>query len=51
MAALEALVVAKGASSEAELHRCRSAWDHAAARTPHGRPIELAPADFDAARI
>ena len=49
MAALEALVVAKGASSEAELHRCRSAWDHAAARTPHGRPIELTPADFDAA--
>ena len=48
MAALEALVVAKGASSEAELQRYRGAWDQAAGRTPHGRPIELTPADFDA---
>ena len=48
-AALEALVIAKGASSDDELQRHRRAWDRAADRTPHGRPIELQPADFDAA--
>jgi nitrile hydratase accessory protein len=46
LAALEALVAAKGASTAAELARYRDAWDHAADRTPHGRPIELQPADF-----
>lgn len=44
--ALEQLVADKGASSAAELHRYRQAWDHAADRTPHGKPIELRPADF-----
>ncbi len=39
--ALEAIVAAKGASSAQELERYREAWDHAADRTPHGRPIEL----------
>ena len=48
LAALEALVAAKGASSAAELARCRDAWDHAAERTPHGRPIELRAEDFAA---
>ncbi len=47
VAALETLVAAKGASSSDELDRYRSAWDHAADRTPHGAPIELTPADFD----
>ena len=47
MAALEALVVAKGASSDDELQRNRRAWDHAADRTPHGQPIELRATDFD----
>ena len=47
LAALEALVAAKGASSGLELQRYRSAWDHAADRTPHGRPIELRAQDFD----
>ena len=28
------------------LHRYRDAWDHAADRTPHGKPIELRPEDF-----
>ena len=28
------------------LARYRHAWEHAAARTPHGTPIELAPEDF-----
>ena len=44
--ALEAMVTAKGASSSDELSRYREAWDHAADRTPHGRPIELRPEDF-----
>ena len=26
--------------------RYRAAWTHAAARTPHGNPIELSPKDF-----
>jgi nitrile hydratase accessory protein len=48
VAALESLVARKGASSASELERYRQAWDHAADRTPHGAPIELSPADFDA---
>jgi nitrile hydratase accessory protein len=47
LAALEALVAAKGASSAAELDRYRAAWDRAADRTPHGRPIALSPQDFE----
>ena len=47
LAALEAIVAEKGASSPQELHRFAAAWDHAAGRTPHGQPIELAPDDFD----
>lgn len=49
LAALEALVAAKGASSAKELARYRDAWDHAAERTPHGQPIELRPDDLSAA--
>lgn len=45
LAALEALVAAKGVSSADELARWRLAWDRAAARTPHGHPIELPAAD------
>ena len=48
LAALEALVARKGASSPGELSRYRNAWDHAADRTPHGHPIELKDVDFDA---
>jgi nitrile hydratase accessory protein len=44
--ALETLVAAKGASSSDELSRYRSAWAHAADRTPHGQPIDLKPTDF-----
>ncbi len=47
VAALEAIVAAKGASSSSELERYRDAWDHAADRTPHGAPIELTDADFE----
>jgi nitrile hydratase accessory protein len=46
LAALEALVAAKGASSADELSRYRDAWDRAADRTPHGQPIELQERDF-----
>ena len=48
LAALESLVAAKGASTGDELRRYADAWDHAADRTPHGRPIELQPGDFAA---
>lgn len=46
LAALESLVVARGAGSAEELARTRQAWDRAAHRTPHGTPIELRPEDF-----
>jgi nitrile hydratase accessory protein len=46
LAALERLVAAKGIASEETLGRYRDAWDRAADRTPHGRPIELSPDDF-----
>ncbi|HEX5633735.1 MAG TPA: nitrile hydratase accessory protein [Gemmatimonadales bacterium] len=49
LAALETLVARRGASSAPELARHREAWRRAAARTPHGRPITLQPADFPAA--
>jgi hypothetical protein len=39
--ALEALVARKGAASTDELARYERAWADAAARTPHGSPIEL----------
>ena len=46
LGALEDLVSAKGASSQAELSRYVAAWDAAADRTPHGQPIALLPRDF-----
>jgi nitrile hydratase accessory protein len=47
LSALEALVARKAAATAGELARFRGAWAHAAARTPHGRPIELQPRDFE----
>jgi nitrile hydratase accessory protein len=44
---LEGMVASKGASTAAELERYQQAWDHAADRTPHGRPIELRASDFE----
>ena len=44
--ALERIVAAKGIATSDMLHRYRDAWDHAADRTPHGKPIELKPEDF-----
>lgn len=47
LSALEALMAEKGVSSTDELARYAQAWNHAAERTPHGHPIELATADFE----
>lgn len=47
LAALEALVAAKGASSPDELTRLQRAWQHAAHRTPHGQSIDLQSRDLD----
>jgi nitrile hydratase accessory protein len=44
--ALERLVAEKGITDRNTLARYREAWDHAADRTPHGKPIELTPDDF-----
>jgi nitrile hydratase accessory protein len=46
LAALEKMVAGKGVTTTATLHRYRDAWDHAADRTPHGKPIELRSEDF-----
>jgi nitrile hydratase accessory protein len=46
LATLERLVAEKGVTSSEALDRYRNAWDHAADRTPHGKPIELRPEDF-----
>lgn len=46
LATLEQMIAAKGVASLDTQHRYRDAWDHAADRTPHGRPIELEPGDF-----
>jgi nitrile hydratase accessory protein len=46
LAALEQIVVAKGVTTPAMLTRYHDAWDAAANRTPHGKPIELGPRDF-----
>jgi nitrile hydratase accessory protein len=44
--ALECIVAEKGVTDAETLDRYYHAWDHAADRTPHGQPIELAPGDF-----
>jgi nitrile hydratase accessory protein len=46
LATLERMVSEKGVASAATLDRYRDAWDHAADRTPHGKPIELRSDDF-----
>ena len=39
--ALEGLVISKGLADAERLHALEHAWEAAAERTPHGRPIEL----------
>jgi nitrile hydratase accessory protein len=46
LATLERLVAEKGVTTLHDLQRYRAAWDHAADRTPHGQPIQLAANDF-----
>jgi nitrile hydratase accessory protein len=46
LAALERILALKGVASKGMLARYRDAWDRAADRTPHGRPIELREEDF-----
>ncbi len=48
LAALEGLLTRKGISSRSELTQCCDAWRRAAARTLHGRTIELEARDFEA---
>ncbi len=43
--ALEGLVIGKGLTDAARLHALEHAWEAAAARTPHGLPIELTTAE------
>jgi nitrile hydratase accessory protein len=46
LATLEALIAEKGVTDTANLTRYARAWERAAARTPHGTPIELSSEDF-----
>ena len=46
LAALERLAGEKAAADPPTVARYRDAWARAAARTPHGAPIELRPEDF-----
>lgn len=46
LAALERLVAEKGAATVEAQSATREAWRRAAARTPHGTPIELTETDF-----
>lgn len=43
---LERIVAEKSVTTPADLASHRDAWERAAARTPHGQPIELQPGDF-----
>ena len=43
--ALEQLVIRKGLADAGRLHALEHAWEAAASRTPHGRPIELSEAE------
>jgi nitrile hydratase accessory protein len=46
LAALEALLAGKGLVDAAAVERYTHAWEHAAARTPHGESIVLRGDDF-----
>jgi hypothetical protein len=46
LAALERIVAAKEVTTPDALARYQAAWDAAAERTPHGKPIELRAEDF-----
>lgn len=46
-ATLERMIVEKGLGDAPTIERYCGAWARAAARTPHGKPIELMPADLE----
>ncbi len=46
LATLERMVATKAVTTQADLTSHRDAWERAAARTPHGLPIELRTEDF-----
>ncbi len=46
LATLERMIASKNVVPMDALRRYHDAWDHAANRTPHGKPIELKPQDF-----
>jgi nitrile hydratase accessory protein len=46
LATLERIVATKNVTTPEALARYQAAWDAAAERTPHGKPIELRAEDF-----
>ena len=46
LATLERMMAEKAVTTRADLTTYRDAWQRAAARTPHGQPIELKSGDF-----
>ena len=46
--ALEQILIDRQLGSAEQIHALEHAWEAAAARTPHGQPIELTAADFQA---
>ena len=46
LATLERMTAEKAVTTPADLTTYRDAWERAAARTPHGQPIELQTGDF-----
>jgi nitrile hydratase accessory protein len=46
LATLERMVAEKAVTTRADLTSNRDAWERAAARTPHGQPIDLRTGDF-----
>jgi nitrile hydratase accessory protein len=46
LATLELMVTTRGIAEAGALGRTREAWRRAAARTPHGAPVELRAEDF-----
>ena len=48
LATLERMVAEKALTTQSDLTAHRDAWERAAARTPHGQPIELRSTDFAA---
>ncbi len=48
--ALERMLIDKGLATSQQIHTLEQAWEQAAARTPHGQPIELLASDTDRLR-